>query len=148
MHSHAPHTFTYILLLNKEECVCRLKNDMEEGWGMCHPMPPVHISRFHMTRGSTSLDSTFNLCQFTEMFSLLCCGFHLHDLMLVFTCVSTQHEWCEPDHGKNCIQELMHLAMVSLGWCCRCGWQVLYTCAYDRRADLRVILLVIIIMPI
>ena len=37
MHSHASHTFTHILLLSREECVCLLKNDMWEG--MWHVSP-------------------------------------------------------------------------------------------------------------
>ena len=39
MHSHASHTFTYILLLNKEEGVCRLKNDRHRGWRGGHVSP-------------------------------------------------------------------------------------------------------------
>ena len=35
MHSH---TFAYILLLHREECVRRLKNGMDEEWGhVCRP---------------------------------------------------------------------------------------------------------------
>ena len=37
MHAHANHTFTYILPLNKEECVCRLKNGMDVGGGHVSP---------------------------------------------------------------------------------------------------------------
>jgi len=40
MRHHASHTFTYILLLSREECMCRRMNGMD-GWEhvspRCHP---------------------------------------------------------------------------------------------------------------
>ena len=59
MHSH---TFTYILLLSREEGVCRLKNDMEEGRRACvTPVHPSNVSQPTMTHPlNMSLLHTFS----------------------------------------------------------------------------------------